>query len=619
MASGGDIYASSQWRELKKRRMAVARTHDEPCCRCGKEIDYDLRYPDPWAANMDHLEPVAEGGAAIPSFAAVAPAHSRCNSSHGGRLGAARNGKTVKSDISGDRRPLTSGFLSADASPARAQGGISLDVSLPEDHPDSIQEPITWDPLRSWHDVSETLRGQSPPRLFSPPHPQAEGTLGPQAVDWLERNGVMRFRSWQRAVMFRAFEYRASVPDDETDAPIVLLWREGIITTPRQQGKSWLIKAFAIIRAAWPDLFGQEFEPSEILHFANRRAPARRQMLSMKRWAESNDVLVREANGSEALRWPDGAVWELIATTGAWGASAHCVLGDEAWDVDPELIDSGVMPTIVERINPQVMLFSTANDAATALIPGRRLKAMRDPESVFIAEWSAHPHADHEDPAVWRAASPHWSRQRGEIMAGALRTPSFRPQWLNVWPASNHGKAEWPAGWSYCARAAENADAMFGHVAAVEIAPDHSGVGLAYAVPAQDATGRSVIDIVTATAADIGEARDVLARWRPATVVAGLSIKEDFPGPWLVEGYGLKETRQSTPWFDQAVKRGIVRHDHNPVLERQAENARLMESESGVLLSAKKSAGRVDALKCASWAAYHHAEVESKRTQPAIW
>lgn len=63
-------------------RAALATRLPLPCSRCGRSVEPD----EPW--DVDHLTPQAEGG--THELANLWPAHRRCNRSHGGRLGRAR-------------------------------------------------------------------------------------------------------------------------------------------------------------------------------------------------------------------------------------------------------------------------------------------------------------------------------------------------------------------------------------------------------------------------------------------------------------------------------------------------------------------------------------------------
>ena len=68
-----------------KRRDALRRRAykaDAPCHLCGRPIDWDAHYLDPWAFTADHEDAVAAGGS---MHGKLLPAHRRCNSSRGKR------------------------------------------------------------------------------------------------------------------------------------------------------------------------------------------------------------------------------------------------------------------------------------------------------------------------------------------------------------------------------------------------------------------------------------------------------------------------------------------------------------------------------------------------------
>lgn len=61
----------------RERHRAVIAKGRPSCHICGQPIDYDLRWPDPGSFVVDHLIPLARGGADV--LTNVAPAHNRCN------------------------------------------------------------------------------------------------------------------------------------------------------------------------------------------------------------------------------------------------------------------------------------------------------------------------------------------------------------------------------------------------------------------------------------------------------------------------------------------------------------------------------------------------------------
>lgn len=69
------VRRNTQQQERMRTRIAATRAG---CHICGREIDYGLKWPDPMCFVVDHLQPIARGGAHDLSNAAAA--HAECNS-----------------------------------------------------------------------------------------------------------------------------------------------------------------------------------------------------------------------------------------------------------------------------------------------------------------------------------------------------------------------------------------------------------------------------------------------------------------------------------------------------------------------------------------------------------
>lgn len=70
------------WRRL----VALAKAELPPVCHlCGHLIDLSLYHNDPMSWTLDHLHPLAHGGAPE-DMGNVAPAHRVCNSRKGARM-----------------------------------------------------------------------------------------------------------------------------------------------------------------------------------------------------------------------------------------------------------------------------------------------------------------------------------------------------------------------------------------------------------------------------------------------------------------------------------------------------------------------------------------------------
>lgn len=382
------------------------------------------------------------------------------------------------------------------------QGGILRRTGLvppaPWDPLETVDEPAGFDvtsPVWAvpWLDgLLEVPADAVWPRLMTPPHPDAVGSLGWQFIADAGLRCGRPLRWWQRLVSVRVLE---------VDGAGRLLWDAALLTMARQLGKSWWLRELLW----WRMEQGARFdEPQTVLHTGKDLSVCKEIQRPARIFAKQHPrtYKVREVNGQEEIeRLDDGSRWMLRAKTAVYGMSASLAAVDEAWKVDAEVVDDGVTPTMVEREQPQLLLISTAHRKATSLMLNRRrvaLGALDDPGTAdLLIEWSAPRSAAIDDVDVWRLASPHWTPQREKTIADALERAlrgeiddvdepepleAFRSQWLNQWPLSlvKSDKGEpligHAADWSACRT---DLDAFGPAVIAVE---DWFGKGAAVAI-----------------------------------------------------------------------------------------------------------------------------------------
>lgn len=63
---------------------ARAQRNDEPCCLCGRPIDWDALPRTRWSFSLEHAESLVNGGSVLDEANSY-PAHYGCNSGRGGR------------------------------------------------------------------------------------------------------------------------------------------------------------------------------------------------------------------------------------------------------------------------------------------------------------------------------------------------------------------------------------------------------------------------------------------------------------------------------------------------------------------------------------------------------
>ena len=199
------------------------------------------------------------------------------------------------------------------------------------------------------------------------PHPQAVGSLGGEACGWVERELDIRLWWWQRLVMARFLEV------DTTGA---LVWLTAVLSTPRQVGKSWLLRALALWRLHQAGRFGEE---QTVLHIAQGLGASREVQRNARLWAKSRKHLgygSREQNGAQEVSTPDGSRWLVRDQRAAYSYSVSMALVDEAWGVEPNNVNEGLFPTLAQRVQPAAAAGvdgEFVDDAADAGAAGGRL------------------------------------------------------------------------------------------------------------------------------------------------------------------------------------------------------------------------------------------------------
>lgn len=277
------------------------------------------------------------------------------------------------------------------------------------------------------------------PLAMSGPHPRAVGSYGAECIAWAKAEMGITLRWWQALAVTRQLEH---------DKDGALVWREVVESGPRRIGKSVRLRVVALWRTAHADLIG---EPQLSMLVSKDLAVGKEIHRGAWRWAEQKNWKVIRLNGGQEIEAPDESRWLLRADTAVYGYDVGYGQVDESWGVDPQSITDGLEPALLERLWAQLHLTSTAHVKATSLMRRRLLAALRNSDqNVLLLLWGAHPNAPIEDEATWRAASPHWTEDRRELMARKFHAamagqdePEFddpdpvrgwAAQYLNVWP-----------------------------------------------------------------------------------------------------------------------------------------------------------------------------------------
>jgi hypothetical protein len=410
-------------------------------------------------------------------------------------------------------------------------------------------------------------------------------------------------RPWQRYVLERGLE---------VDAAGRLVWSTVAVSAPRQLGKSWVMLALALARLHHADQFGEQ---QRVVHTASRLRQAYRIQQQVWPWAEARGYHVSRAVDSATVTMPgDGSAWLISSLSAVWGETATMAFVDEAWNIEPEVVEDGIEPILSDPEQAQLWMFSAANLEATATYPRLRRRATvggGDGQSLVL-EWSADPLADPLDPVTWRSASPWWTAARERFLAVKARQRGFSTEYLNLWPNVGAAAAGWPTGWLELGGVAGGPRS--GLLGAVECSPDRRRFGVAVA---EQLEGR--VSVWTRSFSSAAGALAQLRAWAPAVVLCGITIAGDVAGSWQLEPVGVKETGWATPRFADLVGRGQLVHDHDAGMAREVETARVSITEGGPVVSARRSEGPVPTVKAAAWVSWAAVDGRFSPVKPAIW
>jgi hypothetical protein len=431
------------------------------------------------------------------------------------------------------------------------------------------------------------------PRFFSEPHPEAVASRGDEMVAHAEARMGKPLRWFQWLTAQRRYEVKADGS---------WCWTLVFESAARQQGKSVTLAEDAAWYASLPS-----DEAELILHAAHRVKTSLKVQSNLWHWAETHEYEVKRLLGDSHIIWPDGTDWATIAMESAYGAPAHRLLVDEAWALDPVKFWNSMFPTLGDRDNPQVLMWSTANPQDHGLVAD-----LRSDERVCRMEWGILPGEDPQDPAVWRASSAYWGPGRLGLMEWAASRPGFAEEWLNRWPDLSRLQRTpaFPA-WGDM-RTVSSADPLPGCTVALDESYDGSHVGVVATLDGE---------VWYREYPSLAEALPAALLWQPEDWIVGYSLRsvqEVTTSLPYCTPYGSKETAMALPLLLEAVKRGTFAHEHSELVDAQAAGALLVTTDTGGLrLSVKESEGSVLGLKLIAWTLLFARTRQD--VAPAIW
>lgn len=336
------------------------------------------------------------------------------------------------------------------------------------------------------------------PRMFTARRAaERPQTLGHLSARW--HLLVMRHRlmPWQR--------YVADVFGELDPATGRRVYDSGLVKVPRQQGKTWWLRADMLANSRRPELelvdpagwlpadqhwldqvdgtvdelgalwlprrAGERHDPPPrriVVYTAQDRLKAREQIVTelteqqLERCTPLRGTFTaRKSNGSERITWRDtGGRLQVEASNDTAGHSLTVDDGvlDEAFAHKDLSIINGIEPTQITKPDPCNKIVSTPGDGSDALMLHYEevaAIAVNDPDTSFaVFDWSATEDDDRDDPAVWRRVMPALGLTIDERRVRNLlsRTPpaEFDRAYLARRPTSATVAALDPAGWANC-------------------------------------------------------------------------------------------------------------------------------------------------------------------------
>jgi hypothetical protein len=422
-------------------------------------------------------------------------------------------------------------------------------------------------------------------------------SYGPSVAAWAQRHLQIELMPWQVTALSLQL-----VHDDNGD----LIFRESLVSTARQQGKSvalraligWWITEYAVLHRK---------SPQSVLSTANMLDRAEAIFLELAFiLKESFGAKLIQQIGRKSVQMPDGSRWEVrAATSKLHGGSYDLIVCDELWNIGPDILDDALKPSQIARANPLLSMWSTAGDeSSTAMINYRSIALQEIDEGVIsercFAEWSIPAGCDPRDPQYWGLSNPALGRTiTVKALQAAVKSDSFPRSHGNQWSASRGAWLDTGV-WDKCKT---TQDFPPGGILAVDSSVDearyigtravvHNGqvfVKLEFVVDTEAEMWTHVERVMTNPT--------VLLLVTPTLEI---HVPTNLKRRYQLTGYA--ELLRYTSLVRNMILEGKVLHDGNQTLSEHCSRATGVRTAQGYVLSSQKSPGPIEAARCMVWA-----------------
>ncbi len=562
------------------------------CALCGKA----------GANTADHIVSLMFGG--DNSLDNLQPAHQACNSRKGAsqqnKRAAAQNLKRSQTDTP----PITQEpqkNTEKDFFPTKRQTPTLISTVFLENQPELA---VTGEN----HDHDWRI-GREQPRLESVG--VGAESYGPLVARWAERHMGMTLMPWQVHALSGQLAH---------DGDGVLQFRESLVSTARQNGKSvalqaligWWMTEGAVIRKG----------PQSVMSVANKldRAEAIFPLLA-NILCESFGGKKLAAIGRKSVEMPDGSRWEIrAATKSLHGGSHDLIVCDELFDIDAEVVDSALRPSQIARKSPLLSMWSTAGDQNSETMIKLRQQAMADidkglPSLFYFAEWSMPGHLSPLDEKNYCWANPSLGTTITiEALRAVSKKDSFMRAHLNQWITARGAWLDLGV-WEKNQTDIPMPDGGF--LSVDSSVDDARYVG----VRAAEVDGKVIVqtEFVTETEADMWAA---IARVMEhpevqllITPTLDIHVPLSLRRRTTITGYA--ELTKYTTLVRSMIHEGNVKHHGESLLADHCGRAVLVKTPSGAVVSSQRSPGPIELCRVMIWAVAQVSKPKQK-TKPMM-
>ncbi len=542
-----------------RRNRQTLLADNPPCYRCGKPAD-----------TADHIIEVDRGG--TNDMDNLRPACRRCNSQTGATYKAKRDALRIQ-----QRNAAINHFFDTPAKP-----------------PTTCLENILGETGGNQPELAQVKAHL--PRLETVGLNQH--SYGARVSAWASNHMGIELMTWQKHVISGQLCH---------DGKGNLQFREALVSTARQQGKSvalqamigWWITELAAIRG----------KPQAVLSVANKldRAEAIFGFIAPI-LVDKFGGKAANAMGRKSIKMPDGSTWEVrAATPNLHGGSYDCILIDELWNISAAVVDEALRPSQIARGNggPLLSMWSTAGDESSDCMIAFREAAISEIDNgstgnLYFAEYSMAPGSDPRLESNWVMANPAMGQTvTVEALRAVSKKDSFLRAHLNMW-VSARGAWLQPGVWD---KQKTDIPMPPGGVLAVDTdLTDGRYVGVRSSV--LESKAHVCVEFMVDTEDQMWEEIErVMADTATSLVITPalhLHLPKSLERRSSVIGYG--ELLKYSGLIQKMIVEGKVRHRGELSLAEHVNRAVLTKTGGGVVLSSQKSPGPIELCRCMAWA-----------------